>query len=258
MSWLELVTAALIQGATEFLPVSSSGHLALVHHVWGVAEPTLTVDLLLHVGTTAAVIVAYWHTLVRWCTERGRDMLMLCVAMVPTAIVGLLLRSVASLATMHVRWVGAGLVCTGLLVYVGNRLGSRVAQHGGGSPDMTWQQVLLIGVAQGCAVMPGLSRSGMTISAALGMGITPKRAVEFSLLLSIPAILGASLIEVVRSGSVLQGVSVPQALTALLLTFSIGWVCIRVLQHVVSWYRLAPFAGYCVALGAWICTRGLA
>ena len=260
MSWAELLAAAGIQGLTEFLPVSSSGHLLLVHRLWGIAEPTLFVDVLLHLGTTAAVLLAFRRTIVAWLTRERRSVGLVVLATIPTVLVGLWLHHAveAETAGHGMRQIGVEFLVTAVWIAVAHWQGRYQARTGTGAPVIQWWQAIVIGTAQGIAAIPAISRSAATISTSLILGVSPAAAVEFSLLISVPAILGAALYETAKAGwSLPHQLSSAQVVAAFATTFLIGWITIWLLERLTVRRRLLPFAVYCGALGLWLVCGGL-
>ena len=256
---MELWQAAVlgvVQGLTEFLPVSSSGHLVLGQRLLGFAGPNLMFDITLHVGTLVAVLAVFWRDL--WSilrgifvwdadpeASRGRRLLLLVVAgSIPTALIGLLLKDTfesmfASLLTVGIALLITGwlLMATALVVKPGRKIG----QVGVG-------RALLIGLAQGLAITPGISRSGATISTALLLGVDRRLAAHYSFVLSIPAILGALVLQVHDMGAPTPGQTAPMIIGFLTAALS-GYLALRVLLRIVQAGRIHWFAPYCFALG---------
>lgn len=251
MSVWQAVLLGLIQGLTEFLPVSSSGHLALAQAlIPGFRQPGVVFDAMLHVGTAAAVVWAERRLLIRWLTTTSgwRLIWFLALGTVATGVFGLPLRHVAEAGFGHPLEVGMFLVVTGIIVW------STRFFSGGGSTEgkMTWKQAAGVGLAQGLAVFPGLSRSGTTIAAGLGIGLDRTWAARFSFLLSVPAIAGATLIEVlgarsqiVAMGSPFWAACIVGAVTAGLT----GYVALGLVIRTVSSRSFHRFAWYCLPVG---------
>ena len=194
MTLFSAIVLGCLQGLTEFLPVSSSAHLALAQLLMpGFQQPGLVFDVALHLGTTAAVLALEWRRL--WDAFRGRYLLrmtgQLGAATVVTAAVGLPLRRTAERAFEQPLVVAAGLALTGLLLLSLTRLRG----DSGGPANMPWRAAVLVGLTQGVAVMPGVSRSGSTIVVGVRSGLERRWAADFSFLLSVPAILGAAVVE---------------------------------------------------------------
>ncbi|MCA9471218.1 MAG: undecaprenyl-diphosphate phosphatase [Nitrospirales bacterium] len=211
MSYLEAIVLAVLQGLTEFLPVSSSGHLVLAQYWFGhVDETNLLFDIMLHCATVVAILVYFrndWVTLARGLLNRPstmmassvfsgaewRTVLMVVVASIPTAILGLTIQKIGMEVFSRPDIVGGLLMLTGVVLWVG-----RGKSHGRGIKEMKIVDAFIIGLVQGIAVLPGISRSGSTIAVGLLLGLDRELIVRFSLLISIPAILGATLLEMLK------------------------------------------------------------
>ncbi len=243
----------LIQGLTEFLPVSSSGHLVLAERLLGLASPGLIFEACLHLGTLAAILVVFradLAELARALTPRGnvdrrKDIGFLLVGTVPIVLVGLALRGAAN-AWFHSLWVvGIGWLATAAMLVAADR---RVSRAGRASPSAAGS--LGIGVAQSVALVPGVSRSGFSIGAGILVGLTPARAARFSFLLAIPAVAGAAGLTL-WDGLRGQTAGEPNWLGILMGTgvaFLVGLVALRALLKLVVRGHLWPFAAYCGAL----------
>ena len=237
----------LIQGLTEFLPVSSSGHLVLIPALLGKEGPDLATNAMLHLGTLAAVLVYYRSDIAemaKFDRPARRTITLIVIGTVPAAILGLMFKDKVEEFISNPRAVAAMLIVTGIIL-----LSTRLLRLG----DRTMSSIkpldsLLIGLAQASALIPGISRSGMTISAGLTRGLTRVEAARFAFLLGIPVIAGAGLlglIEVVSSG---DGVPATVWLGVVVAGLS-GYAAISFLLRVLSKVGLAPFGVYCVAFG---------
>lgn len=260
------VVLGIIQGLTEFLPVSSSGHLVLFQNLFGLREPEIFFDVSVHVGTLVAIcvfffkdlrgIVATLFSVSTWSVREGslweglcqkpemRLLGLILVGTVPTALLGLLFRPMAGKLFSSVRIVGAMLLVTGLLVWLTRGL----KREGRDITRLTIWDALCIGVIQGVAILPGISRSGATIAMGLFKGLSRETAARYSFLLSIPAILGAMILElgeVPASGFQPLGVVLLGVFTAA----AVGYVALRVLIRLVKKGSLHVFAPYCWFLG---------
>ena len=256
MSFLQSIFLGLLQGATEFLPVSSSGHLFLAQRLLGIREPELAFDLLLHLGTLFAVlfflraeIASIVSSLFRrdpWTAppEWGRrDLWLGIVASVPTGIIGIAFHKVVE-TDLTFGGIGARyLVLTALLLLTNLRFRHKE------DPDRieVWEAVA-IGVIQGLAVFPGLSRSGSTIILALLLGIAPRRAAKFSFLISIPAILGGALFTMKKGVSQLPGIAVSAA--GFFVALVVGYLALLFVERLVVKGRFQRFAPYTACLAA--------
>ena len=262
---------ALLQGLTEFLPVSSSGHLVLAQSVMGLDEPALVVDVALHVGTLVAVLIVYradLRDLLGGLTQgRWREPLLLALGTLPAVIVGLGFKERVEHAFESPRVAAYGLFVTALLLTIGEVFRRRrlVADpegpvgrcEDGSVPESRLPEkpigagiALCVGVAQAMAICPGISRSGSTIAMGLVLGLAPKQAARLSFLLAIPAILGAAVLQLpdVLEGDAL-GAPGP-LLWAMAFAAFVGWGALRMLLAFLGRGAFAWFAVYCVALGA--------
>ena len=265
MTYFSSFIMGLVQGLAEFLPISSSGHLAIAENLLGMetAVPEFF-DVLLHLGTLLAVFVAYWSEICEMVAEffRGigdivhgttprqvpparRLILLIVVATLPLLLVLPFHKKVQSLSGNMV-FVGAALVVTGFLLFICDllRKGRKTESRA------TVVDALIVGVAQAIATLPGISRSGMTISAGCFCGFERKFAVRFSFLMSIPAILGAnilSLADAVKTGIVWT--EVPMYMLGVITAAVVGYVCIRLLKLIAEKGRFGAFSYYCWAVG---------
>ncbi len=260
MSLLEIVILGLLQGATEFLPVSSSGHLALLQHVWQVPDPDrLPLVTMLHVGTVGAVLVFFARRLagiVGDCVGQSpdrrragwRQVGFILVGSVPAAVVGLLLKRQVEAAFASPVMVAVMLLVSGIGLF-----GTWFMPKG--ERNLGWGRILLIGLAQAVAVLPGVSRSGATICVGIYTGLKPKQAFEFSFLLSIPAVLGGAALELRELDAHAVG---PGALAlGTVVAFLSGAAALVLLRRAVIGGKLYRFAFYLwfVGLAALVLVR---
>ncbi|MCZ6596971.1 MAG: undecaprenyl-diphosphate phosphatase [Planctomycetota bacterium] len=243
---------ALIQGLTEFLPISSSGHLVLTREAIGLDRPALVLDVALHLGTLLAVLVVYRRDIAGLVADlragRPREILLLVLGTLPAAAVGLGLRDLVAETFHDGRIAALGLLGTGALLVVGEAARRRRAAKGG--REVGWGIALGMGLAQAVAILPGISRSGATIAVGMLCGLEPARAARFSFLLSIPAILGAALVELPGAGGEgLGGGGVASLVWAALFAGFVGWGALRMLLAFLGRGAFGWFAVYCVALG---------
>lgn len=270
MTVLSSIFLGLIQGVAEFLPISSSGHLSLFQHFFGLvsSEESLFFDVLLHLGTLIAIFVYYWKDIVALCKQfvqlvrclfskqkrkamkqlppDGRLILMILVATLPLFVVLPIKDKVESLYGNTI-FVGAALVVTGCVLFFSDRM-SRGKK---GPKSATMLDALLVGVGQAVAVVPGLSRSGATISAGMMRGFHRRFAVRFSFLLSIPAVLGANILSI--GEAVRQGIDVsqlPAYIVGTLVAAVSGFFAIRLVNMLTDKGKFGSFAYYCWGIGA--------
>ena len=249
---LAAIIWGLIQGLAEFLPISSSGHLVIIPALLSeigvdIEPPSLAISALLHLGTLIAVLAYYRQDVVRVIRFRtdpeGRKILLLVGIGTIPAVVGLLLPDALDQFQATVSNVGWTLMATGLILVVGHRLanGTRTLLEGR-IPD-----AVTVGIAQAFALVPGISRSGITIAAGNGRGFEPTEAARYSFLLGIPAIAGAGASQVPNLvGSSEFGVELLIGMAVAALT---GYMAIAMLLAALRRVGLLPFAGYCLAMG---------
>ncbi len=280
MSVAEALLLAVIQGAAEFLPISSSGHLVLGGHLLGFKEPQLLFDIILHVGTLMSVLVFYrrdvygvitgmWQGLrdglkardwrAAAAPEGARLALLVVLATLPTGVIGVLLGKLIDPeqgpSPFTPQLVCALLLVNGVILIANARFMRRVAAEARQGALTLWSitpaLALIIGIAQGLAVLPGISRSGMTITVALALSVQRINAAKFSFLLSIPAILGALVLKLDLSlfsgerGFERLGLYLGAAAVAGL----VGYGCLLLLTRVLQSARFHHFAWYCWAIG---------
>ena len=266
MTYLTAIVLGLIQGVAEFLPVSSSGHLAIVQNFLniGQTEEHLFFDVLLHLGTLAAVIIAYWRD-VRSVVREGlcmlhlkklprgqkpdrltrRMIMFLIFATLPLVFVVFFKDPVESLY-YNTFFIGFALIATGFLLFAADRCG-----HGNKTVrSATIFDVLIVGVSQMIAVVPGLSRSGTTVSAGMLRGFDRSFAVQFSFLLSIPAVVGANLVSIIKVFSTgVEWSYVPMYLVGVACAFVSGYFAIYFLRLIVQRGKFGGFCYYCWGAG---------
>ena len=253
---LNAIVIGVVQALTEFLPVSSSGHMVLTKAMLRIEEVGITIEVVTHFATALAVIVylrhRVWHILKavgRRIVPRGKDLTesqandvnlfwLVIAGSVPAAVVGLLLRDQIGRLFEDVTVTSAMLLVTGVFVLVAGRLGRPRTTLG------LWR-ALIIGVAQACAIVPGLSRSGLTIGSGLLAGVERREAFEFSLLLSLPAILGAGVVEALTGR---LGGDPVVILAAAVPAFAGGYLAISLLFRAVVRNRFSAFAYYLIPL----------
>jgi len=265
LHYINAVIIGLIQGLTEFLPVSSSGHLVLFQRLLGVEMPGLTFEIFLHFGTLISVFWVFRQRLLkiimsflilfskkgewaRFASSADRWFgLLLIIGSVPTALIAFIIKDYVEQAFNSLLFVGIALLITGALLWVADILP-------GGKKDIHKTRIfdaLLIGTFQGLAIFPGISRSGSTISGALFRGLDKKTAAEYSFLLSIPAILGATLLEVV--GLIKNNTGVEYDLlfyfAGVVAAVAAGIFAINIFLKLLVKNKLRYFSVYCWTVG---------
>jgi undecaprenyl-diphosphatase len=256
---LQALVLGIVQGLTEFLPVSSSGHLFLVRYLLGWPEPGLAFDVSLHVGTLIAVLWYFrreWIELtaaaLRLVRQRGaqtpeeRRVLFLILATVPAAVGGILLADYAETIFRHPRITALALIALGLILWIVDRIAPRLR----GLATMRWRDALAIGLAQACALVPGVSRSGATMTAGRALGFDRQSAAVFSFLMSMPIILAAILKE--GPDALQSGEPLAPLVLGIVASMLSGWLAIAVLLRFLSTSSYGVFAVYRVSLGVFV------
>ena len=268
MSLLSSILLGLIQGLAEFLPISSSGHLAIAEHFLGQAGVPATpdfFDVLLHLGTLVAVFAAYWQDirdmivelidgvrdLVRGTTPNpippARRMILLIIVGTLPLFVVLPVKDLVEGLSGNIYFVAGALIVTGFLLFASDRVKKgRKTERSAKLLD-----VLLVGIAQAIATCPGISRSGTTITAGCFVGFDRTYAVRFSFLLSIPAVLGANILtlkDAIQENSIIVS-DIPVYLVGVAVAAVVGYICIRLLKMIADKGKFGWFAYYCWAVG---------
>ena len=256
MRSLEAIILGLIQGLTEFLPVSSSGHLAIGKALFGIETSDLSFEVAVHAATVLATIVVFWKDIVallrglfKWRrNSETRYILLILLSMIPVFIVGVFFKdSVESLFGSGLLVVGCALLVTALLLFLSETLTARRSGEGG---KVNWKSALWMGLAQAIAVVPGLSRSGSTIAAGLLSGVSKQEVTRFSFLMVLVPILGEAFLDIVGGGFAASSVGLPQLVLGFLAAFVSGLFACRFMIAMVRKARLKWFALYCVLVGA--------
>ena len=265
MTILEAIVLGVLQGITEFLPVSSSGHLVLMQHFLGIKESQVFFDVMLHFGTLGAVIIVYYQLIgslmrtgfatlfqadfyryPRLTISNSPDLRLiwfLLLGSIPTGLIALLFKDSLEAIFGKPMVVAGMLIITGLILQL-SRLGQRRRQTE--TPLRAWHTPL-VGIVQGLAIIPGISRSGSTISISLLLGLSPQVAAQYSFLLSIPAILGAVVLKFKDVGEITIAPAVIIAGT--LTSFIVGYIALRILLALLNRGKFSIFSYYCFVLG---------
>ena len=260
MHILEAIVLGVIQGLTEFLPVSSSGHLVLFQKIFGISEPALFFDTMLHVGTLVAVFAVLWKDIFAILRNPVQPItLYLIIATVPTVIVALAFRSTLEHAFETGQFLGFCFLITSALLIMAELLAKRAylknSSPNTASGGMNWLDALVIGIMQAIAVIPGISRSGATLSGALSRGLNRDFAARFSFLLSIPAILGAAvfglkdLAKGSESGIAGGSIGAIAIIAGTITAAAVGFFAVRLMLKIVREKSLWGFAVYTGVLG---------
>jgi undecaprenyl-diphosphatase len=256
MTPLQAIALGIIQGLSEFLPISSSAHLTLAPWLFGWEDPGLAFDVALHLGTLIAVL---WYFRMEWValvkaafgivttgrieTPEKRRVVYLIIATIPGAIGGYLLQSRAESAFRDPQVIGIALIVMGIVLWLVDKLVDQQRVLG----EMRWIDSLLIGLSQVIALIPGVSRSGSTISTARGLRFDREAAAEFSFLMSMPIIAAAVIMEGPKALAA-EGLT-NELMSGVVASAISGWLAISILMRFVSRHSYGIFAFYRVALG---------
>ena len=265
---LDIISAIIlgaVQGLSEFLPISSSGHLVIVPHLLGV-DTNLAFDTVLHLGTLIAIFSFFWRDIIdlikgfllslidlsegfgkfKQCLRdnpSSRFAWLIIIGSIPTALIGLLIKDAVENIFRGTVFVGFFLIVTGLLLYYSER-----QKHGSiTQKNMSFKQSIIVGICQGLAVLPGISRSGSTIASGLCLGLEREYAARYSFLLSLPAVIGAGLIQVKDIATI--DVSTTVLLAGFLSSVIFGYLAIKLLMKIIKGWSLDIFAYYCWIIG---------
>ena len=262
--WIAMLLG-LVQGIAEFLPVSSSGHLLLIQKMFGITEGALFFTVMLHLATLIAVFIVYWPTLVELIKHPFQKTVgLLIIATIPAVIIAVLSKMIAPVeaffdAADAGQYLGFGFLLTSILLFISDHVrhtridenGEKVEIKGKKLKNMQVTDALVIGCMQGVGVLPGVSRSGSTISGALFTGLNRKTAADFSFLMSIPAIIGGAIFEVPDALKTGLGDMHWTTLVAGMLVAGItGYFAIKVMISAIKKKKLIGFVIYTAVLGA--------
>ena len=267
MTYVMSAVLGFLQGVAEFLPISSSGHLSLFQHFFGMEEPDSLFNILLHFATLIAVCVYYFQDVVEMIVEffrgvaalfsrtpsrgnppEGRRLVLLVIVGTLPLFAVLPVESKIEMLGGSPVFVSCALLVTGCVLFLSDR-------YGGGrktAKNATIKDALLVGLAQGVATIPGLSRSGCTISAGMAMGFQRKFAVRYSFLLSLPAVFGATLLKVIKTIKAAEPLAegiLPKYLLGMAVAGVVGYFSIRLVDLLASKGKFGAFAWYCWGAG---------
>ena len=283
MSLLESIILGIVQGIAEFLPISSSGHLSLFKKLFGLSEVGLTYDILLHAGTLVAVFVVYWSDIWKLIKEGfgiigdffrnisifftrnlgGRKdanyikivrtsyrkfVMLVIVSAIPTGLIGLIFKKVFNLDNPSIIIPGIGLLITGLILYVVDDLPSEKKK----AKQMSYKNAVIIGISQGFATLPGVSRSGTTMTVGVLNGLEREYAVEYSFIMSIPAILGACVLDLkdlFAPDNAISNTQLTYYIIGAIVAAIVGYISINVLLKLYKNKKMKYFSYYCFTVG---------
>lgn len=249
MNIFESLILGVIQGITEFLPVSSSGHLVICQQLLGLKQPELLFDILIHLGTLVATALIFYKEIFKMLTSL-RAILLIGIASIPAAIAGFMFLDAIEKSFGSMRIAAIGLLITSVWLWITRFVRQKPIELDGFLfSDMTFPKAFLIGIAQSIALVPGISRSGSTIATALLLRVPRRDAVAFSFLLSIPAVAGAATLTLLKTPHLDIG-QLPLFITGALTSCLIGIGALLFLIRWVQQGNLFKFSYYCLLLGS--------
>lgn len=245
MDIFQVIILGIVQGITEWLPISSSGHLVLFETILNVKQPVIF-DIVLHLGSLVVVFAVFWKQIIELIIgvfqgkkEKLMYLLYLMIATIPIALVGYFLNDIIKSIFTELYTVGYGLLFTAIVLYLSQYPKKKAKQ-------LTASRALLTGIGQAFAILPGVSRSGTTISTGLMQGIKREDTAVFAFLLFIPAIMGATLLEI---GSLNQITNLSALLVGVVTTMIVGFFTLKILLNIIKKGKLHYFSIYCLVIG---------
>ena len=252
MTIFQGIILGIVQGIAEFLPISSSGHLVVLQRVFGIEEPALTFDIIVHLGTLAAILAVFWQDIFALIKKPFSKMTgLLIIGTIPVVIVGFFLRDAVEGFLRGGAWLAAAFAVTGVLLVVADKFTKGHKED----KDITYVDALIIGITQALALPPGISRSGTTITGALARGLNRESAAKFSFMLAIIAIAGAGVLEVfltVTGDGITDSVGVMPMIVGFIASAVVGYFSVKLLLKLIKACKLRYFSYYLWVLAALI------
>lgn len=247
MSFLNSIILGALQGFTEFLPISSSGHLVLGQHILNINLPGNELEIVMHMGTLLSILVVFWKDILALLTslslrETQRYVLAIVIGTIPAVVIGLGFKDFMEAQFDSTLGVGLNLAVTGVVLLATKYFPLK-------KNPINLKNSLWIGMAQAFAILPGISRSGMTISMALGLGIKQSEAARFSFLLAIPAIAGAGVLKLIEDSSPSVALDFLPMLAGFLSSFIVGTLALVWLIRLLKRGKFYWFGFYCLIIG---------
>jgi|TARA_B100001245_G_scaffold60328_1_gene41613 undecaprenyl-diphosphatase len=248
MQYIDTIILAILQGLTEFLPISSSGHLVIGQRLLNINLPGNAFEVVLHLGTLMSVLTVFRgeiKAIIFNLSDSSNQyyIFALVFGTIPALLVGLLLRDSISLIFDDIRFVSLSLICTGIMLITSKFIVKR-------NVKLTLFIGLLIGLAQAAAIIPGISRSGATICMGILMGLSAPKAARFSFLLSIPVIIGAGLLTAINIKTIPFGFDI--VLLGIFFSYLVGWISLKWLLTILNSGKLYWFGVYCLIIGLFV------
>jgi undecaprenyl-diphosphatase len=247
MTIIQSAILGLIQGLTEFLPISSSGHLVLFQRLFNIKESVLTFDVLVHLGTLAAVIVVYREDIISLLKKPFQRLsLLIIIATIPTGLMGLTFKDFFERLFQSGSTLGIEFIATGIIIWFADS----IKKCSKGINDISYFDAAFVGFMQGVAILPAISRSGLTIAGSLFRGIDRSTAAKFSFLVSIPAIAGASILDLkdIIGQGIPAGMGMPIIVGTIIAAVS-GYFAVKYMIRILEKGSLKGFSYYVWVLG---------
>ena len=258
MSWFEAIVLGLIQGLTEFLPISSSAHLLILSQMFGWEDPGAAFTAVTQIGTELAVVIYFRHEIARIIVATVRSIsnaelrrspdarmgYLIIIGTIPIAVLGFVFKDQIETAARNLWLVAIMLIVFGIILGICDALGARVKEE----TDLTVRDGILFGLAQSLALIPGVSRSGATVSAGLAMGYSRGAAARYAFLLAVPAVLASGLFEARKIGDE-ANVAWGPAILATIIAFGVGFAVIAWFMRYLATGTFLPFVLYRLGLG---------
>lgn len=248
MTIIQSIVLALVQGITEFLPVSSSGHLVLFQNLLGITKPPVLFDVLLHLGTLGAIVIflrkEIWELIKNWKNNLNVWKLLI-IGSIPAAIFGFWVNNIIEEIFSSIRLVGLMWLVMGTMLLLTKKMEKSNSEEG--LENINNKDALIIGLFQAFALFPGISRSGSTIIGGLWRKLSAKTAFTFSFLLAIPAILGAVGLQLVKNGT--DGMTLASGILPMIAAGLVGYFSLKLLQKTLISQKFYLFGFYCLAIG---------
>ena len=247
MTLLEAIILGVIQGLTEFLPISSSGHLVLGQYVLDVKLKGNSFEIVTHLGTLVSVLCIFWKEILSLTLDitdknNRKYIFYLILGTIPAVVIGFGAKSYISELFESVQLVSIALMVTGLILFFSKKVKNNSLQ-------IDAKKAFLIGITQAIAIVPGISRSGITICTALALGMSGKNAAKFSFLLAIPVISGAGLLLALDTQSGITFIPLSSLIVAFISSFIIGYICLKWLLNLLESGKFHFFGYYCFMIG---------
>ncbi len=248
MDWIQVVFLSFVEGITEFLPISSTGHLILTSSFFGIQDDGFVkaFNIIIQFGAIASVLVIYRHRFFQW---RPQFYFLLSIAVLPAVILGFLIKKKIESLLGDAQVVSWALILGGVLLILSDRLFKKQLEQGQSVDQLTYKQGFLIGLAQCLAFIPGVSRSAASILGGLALGLKKQDAAEFSFFLAVPTLAGATLLNLIKIRHELSTDHISMLAIGSILSFLVAWIAIKFFMHIVGKFGFSAFGLYRILLG---------